>query len=417
MWREKRIEENRPYVGGYKHESGGSSSFHLQWNPISSIRYQTLPKYSDNRLTWKQCYHQRISTVDGSLFSGSYINLRNGGTTTFSCRYPVYRTPDLPSGNPRPVDLTDLFDAFYDSLDLNCRKSALAYSGIVQMVPLLGTTLRINSVLRRLASRLTRDLRRKPFSTVIRSAISLDFINRFAIKPTLDDMHTVQTAMDYTINTINEAWARSGSVVPYKVEIDNSSLTSDSSFNQRNVYSTGVRATGRLKKSLVSRSELHALATVYYKPEEIRPIQLWATRCGLTKPLGSIWDLIPFSFVTDYFFRTGEFIDGLENLVNDQDALKGKLANLQSLWVTEKVGRRTEWICESASLSGWYVQNLKITKGTARLEDIVFQRRPCSLNDYSQAGFWDQKWAGFAPSLSMTRKRTLVQLFLQKKLR
>lgn len=417
MWKEKRDEKVRSYVGGYKHESGGSSSFYLQWNPINSIRYQSLPKYSDDRLTWKQCVHRRLSTVSGSLFSGSYTNLRNPGTTKISCDYPVYTSPDLPSGNPRPVDPTDLFDAFYDSLDLNCRKSALTYSGIVQMVPLLGTTLRVNSVLRRLAKRLTRDLRRKPFSTVIRSAISLDFIDRFVIKPTLDDMHTVQTAMDYTINTINEAWARSGSVVPYKVEVDNSSLISDDSFDMRNVFSTGVRARGRTKKSVISRSELHALAKVYYKPEEIRPIQLWATRCGLTKPLGSIWDLIPFSFVTDYFFRTGEFIDGLENLVTDQDALKGRLASLHSLWLTEKVGRRTEWICESATLSGWYVQNLKLVRGTARLEDIVFQRRPCSLSDYSQAGFWDEKWAKFAPSLSMTRKRTLVELFLQKKLR
>lgn len=417
MWKEKRREVSSPIVGGYKHESGGSGVYRLAWNPANFIRYQSLPKYSDNRLTWKQCYHQRSNTVSGSLFSGSYYNLSRGGTTTFYCDYPVYTRPDLPTGNPPAIDLTNLFDAFYDSLDLNCRKSALAYSGVVQMVPLLGTSLRINSVLRRLAQRLTRDLRRKPFSTVIRSAISLDFIDRFVIKPTLDDMHTVQTAMDYAINTINEAWARSGSVIPYKVEIDNSSTTSDDSFNLWNVYATGVHATGRTKKTLVSRAELHALATVYYKPEEIRPIQLWATRCGLTKPLGSIWDLIPFSFVADYFFRTGEFIDGLENLATDQDALKGKIANLQSLWLTEKVGRRTEWRCDSATLSGWNVTRLKLTRGSASLEDMVFRRAPISLNDYSRAGFWDEKWAGFAPSLSLTRKRTLVELFLQKKLR
>lgn len=418
MWKEKSRVTPRPYLG--KRESVGSSTdiYYANWNSSDVIRYESLPKYSDGRLTWKQCHHVRNSCVRGSLFSGSYVNTIVNRKVNVECLYPNYSDPGYPSGSVLKVPVDELFDQFYDSLDLNCRDSAMLYSGIVQAVPLLGAATRVNSILRRLTKRLTSDLRRKPFSTVIRSAISLDFIDRFVVKPTIDDMHKLQTSMDYVLDTIRRAWERSGSVIPYSVKLDQSETKKDATQTLKNVYNTETVASVRVKKRLICSGQLNALATVYYKPEEIRPIQLWAARCGLTKPLGSIWDLIPFSFVADYFFRAGEFLEGMDNMISSQDGLKGRLGNLHSLWLTTKTGKSVSY--EALSVSPQYprfVRDFHVSGGTCSLENTVFDRRPVSLNEYSQGGFWDEKWASFAPSLSVTRKRTLVELFLQRKLR
>lgn len=418
MWKTKSRTFVRPYVGKLEIPGSTVERHYADWSGSEVIRYQSLPKYTDSRLTWKQCHHTRSSTVRGSLFSGSLVDTTSGRKILVDCVYPRSSDPGLPSGKPLDVPVTDLFDQFYDSLDLNCRDSALVYSGIVQAVPLLGAATRVNAVLRRLARRLSSDLRRKPFTTVIRSAISLDFIERFVVKPTLDDMHKLQTSMDYVIDTIRRAWERSGSVIPYSVEINRSKLEEDSQVTLDRTYGTPTVVKARLTKSLISFGKLNALATVYYRPEEIRPIQLWAARCGLTKPLGSIWDLVPFSFVADYFFRAGEFLDGIDNMISGQEELKGRIGNVHSLWITRKTGRSVTY--EALSVKPKFpsiTRDFNVSGGTCSFEDMVFDRYPASLNDYSQSGFWDEKWASFSPSLSVTRKRTLVELFLQRKLR
>lgn len=418
MWKEKSRSVSRPYLG--KTESVGSTTdiYSAKWNSSDTIRYQSLPKYSDGRLTWKECHHVRNSCVRGALYSGSYVNTIVNRKVIVECLYPNRSDPGYPSGKVLKVPVDELFDQFYDSLDLNCHNSALLYSGIVQAVPLLGAATRVNSVLRRLARKLSSDLRRKPFSTVIRSAISLDFIDRFVVKPTLDDMHKLQTSVDYVIDTLRRAWERSGSTIPYCVKLDKSDVQQDSIQKLSNTYGSETIVSARVRKSRVCTGQLNALATVYYKPEEVRPIQLWAARCGLTKPLGSIWDLIPFSFVVDYFFRAGEFIDGVDNIISDQDGLKGRLGTLHSLWLSTKVGKSVSYEALSVSpRNPRYVREFHVAGGTCSVENTVFDRRPVSLNEYSQGGFWDEKWASFAPSLSVTRKRTLVELFLQRKLR
>lgn len=418
MWKVKSNISPKPYLGMMEMPGQTKQIYHAEWDSSDIIRYQSLPKYSDGRLTWKQCHHVRNSCVRGSLFSGSFWWTHINRKQNVECAFPRYSSPGYPSGTARQIPVDELFDRFYDDLDLNCRDSALVYSGIVQAVPLLGAATRVNSVLRRLIKRLTSDLRRKPFSTVIRSAISLDFIDRFVVKPTLDDMHKLQTSMDYVIDTIRRAWERSGSVIPYSVKIDRSEDITDSTTTLTNTFGSETIVRARMRKTFVSSGQLNALATVYYKPEEIRPIQLWAARCGLTKPLGSIWDLIPFSFVADYFFRAGEFLNGMDNIISGQDGLKGRLGCLHSLWLTSKTGRSVSY--EALSVKPRYpniTKDFHVSGGSCSVEDIVFDRRPISLNEYSQGGFWDEKWASFAPSLSVTRKRTLVELFLQKKLR
>lgn len=368
-------------------------------------------------MAWKSCLHSKFNVCSGILYDGIWKAYWHTQFSRRACTTPGGASPAFASGSVPSLDSLALWQQFHDSLDLNCKDSVLAYSTIVQLFPLGGQLLRANHVLRKIAKQLSRDMRRKPFSTVIKSAISLDFINRFVVQTTLDDLHKVATSVDYVLSVIERARAREASPTAYKfdqaderVEYDQSRVLADAGAN--------IKGTVREKRVAFRKQQLHVLALAKYNLSEVSPLQLWANRVGLTKPLGSMWDLVPFSFVVDYFFRAGEFIDTLENQYTSIDGLVGKVQSIEGAWLTENYGYHTSY---DATVTGQYYtfacENRKLAGGHSDWYRSTFSRTPAQYHEFSRAGLLDEKWGQFTPSLSATRKRTLLQLYLQYKLR
>lgn len=374
------------------------------------ISYSPGPKYISNHCNWKECVHRWRSTPNRVPFSYSE---RVG---------PVYYDYDYSSAlNEKPIiadpppasklpDSSEVWKKVYDQINLNTSDGVLLYSGIIQAIPLLGGAMNAVSVLNRAGRSLSRSMRRRPFTTVVKSLIQADFIDRFVVRPTLQDMQKFADSFDYVLRVINTAQERNRQVAT-AFEATTENIISQSSVSVDDYYA-GARVQGtRLTKSSASRT-IFMLAKVTYDADCISPFKLWAARAGLSRPLDSAWDMIPFSFVLDYFVRAGDFLSHVSDTLSDQDALVGRIGKVFDCWQTTK--------CETFSLlkASLTPRNSRITHFTGGSVEIktsagVFTREQVPV--MSEPGFWDGEGL-ISPKLSTTRLRTLAELLIQARL-
>jgi hypothetical protein len=163
------------------------------------------------------------------------------------------------------------------------------------------------------------------------------------------------------------------------------------------------------------KTELFLLLDVKYNHSGVDPIKFWAARTGYTRPLESLWDLVPFSFVVDYIFRAGDFITSLSNEMSDQDGLRGQIAKCYGCWGTCKAETTRRW--ENMRLVGGnpygYSAEYNIfSPGRCERTSYIFVREP--VNPWGLLQPNDTSFIQYG--LNSTRYRTLLELFLQAKL-
>lgn len=430
-WITKIHQEPESISGGYQYTStsltmGDSYTVVVPGTSVpglsSTITYQDGPKFnhsaSVSRLNWKECHH---------TFAGNRIGVRNSWTA-WQRRYAgrTWRTSGNgyvqvsgPTGAPPEWNqqlILSLVDEIYDNIDLNCNEAVMCYSAVLQAVPMLGAVTKINTILRRFAKELSKSMRRKPFTTCIKQLISADFVNRFVIQTTLDDIRTVADSTNYVLKTIELCRARNAEEAT--VLEAKKTIRSDPSFtfsDTDKLWCTGrtwisSRFTGT--DSTVTDVKVKCRAKLRYNTEAIDPIKLWAAKVGLTRPLESVWDMVPFSFVADYFLRTGDFLTHLSNQMSSQDGLAGKVLSMESPWVMSKL------YSERAVMAAPFVRDdgdirWTCNGGTSRFITGTFDRQ--RLDSTYVRGFWDRGGL-WAPRLSSTRLRTMFELWLQAKM-
>jgi hypothetical protein len=290
----------------------------------------------------------------------------------------------------------------------------MLYSGILQAIPLVGGAFKFVDIMNRLGRKLTRDIKKKPFTTVLKSAISLDFIDRFVVRPTIDDAQKFINAHNYVINVMNTMYERSGMLpTAYEMQSTIQKIHTSSTYvcsPAQPSTPTEIALVGEQVERSVGQTKVYVLANVAYNTSAADPIKLWATRLGVTRPLDSAWDLVPFSFVVDYFTRAGDFISSVGDKLTDQDALTGVIQKIHGCWCTQKVTR--ERVANFTSYDvGRFGVNTLFQPGTARTERGSFHRFPCSSLDTvpeDPSGF-------FRLDLSTVRARTIAELILQMK--
>lgn len=370
-----------------------------------TITYARGPKFGSDGLNWKGCVHTTTNTPSGSLISW---DAKQG-----SDAYSGYRSPSPESLSlPQPVNLlNDCIRQFKDQIDLNCSDGVLLYSGILQAVPLVGGALNFVRVFNNAAKSLSRSFKQRPFTTVVKSLIQGDFINRFVVKPTIDDANKFLDAHNYVVRTIETAYRR-------QMGLDTVYSMTASSGN-KSIASLGLNLNGIVHFDYTrtdfvgTRAKLNVLADVSYNTSSIDPIKLWMARCGITRPLDSVWDLIPFSFVVDYFVKAGDFISGLSDKMSSQDGLKGKVQSIKAAWYMLDVCNEREFKTTSArSISS--ITDLHTTLGSGMVASRRFSRT--ALDILPALYNWRESNELFDVNLSSTRKRTLAQLIIQAKL-
>lgn len=377
-----------------------------------TIRYAEGPRYIDQRCNWKDCDHVFSRSVKPGGIAAKVYTTYSGG------KRGIIQRPTISSATPGtaylPIpDTSELMDKFWDQIDLNCSDSVLLYSGVLQAVPLVGGCFKFVSIMNRLARRLSRDLRRKPFTTVVKTAISLDFINRFVVKPTLDDAQKFLDAHNYVVRVLNTMYSRQ-SVLPtaYEMESSNSRQVASGTLSTRPWSdSFACRFRGSYRTQYRSTARAFILANVRYNTSAVDPIRLWATRLGVTRPLDSAWDLVPFSFVVDYFTRAGDFISGLSDKMSQQDGLRGRIQRIHDSWITTSQAweRYNTYDTVDYFASGCYLDTF--VPGTDVISGGVFSRHrfnPYACGAAKPHGF-------FSFDLSSMQKRTIAELVIQAK--
>lgn len=335
---------------------------------------------------------------------------------------PGWLVPSLPSpsflplsGHSKPA-VDAVYAKIWDQLDLNCHDSVMLYSGILQAVPLVGGCFKFVSIMNNLGRKIAKGLRNQPFTTVVKSAISADFINRFVVRPTLDDAAKFLNAHNYVVNVMNAAYERSG-LLPVAYQMETSDITrrdASQSFivSEGSGGFDGVLLKGTRTSTAGYRTKVSVLASTSYNTAAIDPIKLWATRLGVNRPLDSAWDLVPFSFVVDYFSRAGDFISQIGDQFTDQDALRGTIQKVHGCWSMQTTEQTNTFKILDATCTASYNYLLNDPRGQTygwkKGEFVRSSFNPFSAPIESPSGF-------FRLDLSSVRVRTIAELILQLK--
>jgi hypothetical protein len=396
-------------------------------NGKNKISYRSGPKYDGyHNLIWKGCTHSKQGVTSGTLGVVDLAWNSNFGPVTAYGRLGTDLSGYAPAMPPiAEWPAQDLWDQIHAKIDLNTSESVLAYSGVIQAVPLLGGLLKANKIINDIGRWATKSLRKKPFSEVLKAAIQADFIDRFVISPTLDDLRKVQQSTNYVLNILREVHERNMAPTALRAEVPLviKRKTGSVSLNRITTYPPnfadgGVHLRYDYEAQSGRNAALFLLADVRYPADTLDPVKIWAQRVGLTRPLDSVWDLVPFSFVADYFARTGDFISHLSDEMSSVEGLKGEVARIRDCWATTKRYTRVKargTSCSFYKSRFWSTRHESFTPGTMTFEKSEFERSPLPLQMLDQSGFWD-KGGLISPNLSITRARTIAQLFIQAKL-
>jgi hypothetical protein len=315
--------------------------------------------------------------------------------------------------------LAEAWRKVWENLDLNSSDAVLLYSGILQAVPLVGAAFKFTSILNRAARNLAKSFKKKPFTTVVKSLISADFIDRFVISPTIDDARKFINAHNYVVNVVNTAYTRSGALptaikqsahadidVP-KVFVDSVQIGPSSGMF---VPATNF-ATVRSRSRHDITTDVFLLANLAYNTDAIDPIKIWMNRCGITRPLDSVWDLIPFSFVIDYFTRAGEFISGLSDRMAESEGLKGSILSIIGAYAQTKCFNGMEYDIKYPEFTTQEGGICSTTDGKLTYGSYLYDRGPSNPYAYPLS----DPSGLIRMDLSQTRLRTLLELIIQAK--
>lgn len=382
----------------------------------STIKYDSGPKYNGSHCFWKRCSQITSSYPRGSCATTVYRRY-DGAIRTWVCKIPGrYEREGLSLSTVPAHDLTALqaaVDNLHEKLDLNCSDRVMSYSYALDLLPLFGAFLKASTVLNKIgrwAISLGRNLKKRPFTTVIQEAAKADLLNRFVIQTTIQDTKNILDVYDRCVRAFSAANRRN---------VEPTTLTGLSSTNvyggwYKSYYDLPQNpgdASGMVqcRTNRGTTAKVIATMSLYYNTQQADPARWVAHALGIDTPLESIWDKIPFSFVVDYFFRVGEFIDTIGDKFG-QDALRAKVLDVSECWAMLKTQNVVEWVPGNQPWMNWnYGTILSFAGSQGSCGSTRFDRYPIALMDSS--GFWD-KGGFWSPSLSSVRKRTLLELYL-----
>lgn len=381
-----------------------------------TIKYDSGPKYNDNHCNWKRCSHVALSQPQGNCSSVVYRKW-DGTIRTWNCKVPGrYRPEGVTLTSVSAHDHSALqaaVDNLHGKLDLNCSDRVMSYSYVLDLLPLFGVFLKASSVLNKIgrwAVSLGRNLKKRPFTTVIEEAARADLLNRFVIQTTVQDTKHILDVYDRCVRAFTAANRRN--IEPTTLSGSGSTnVYGDWYSSSYNLPVNPGNASGMVQCRTNRGTTAKVIATMrlYYNVQQADPARWVAHALGIDTPLESIWDKIPFSFVVDYFFRVGEFIDTVGDRYG-QDALRAKVLDVLGCWAMLKTSNVVEWVPgKQPWMNGNYGSIISFAGSAGSCGSTRFDRYPIDLMDSS--GFWD-KGGFWSPRLSSVRQRTLLELYL-----
>lgn len=386
-----------------------------------TIRYDAGPKYNGSHCNWKRCSQVKLAYPSGSCATTVY-RCWDGTIRTWTCKVPGRYDKEGRNRTSVPdhngAALQAAVDNLHEKLDLNCQDRVMSYSYVLDLLPLFGAFLKASSVLNKIgkwAVSTGRNIRIRPFTTVLTEAAKADLLNRFVIQTTVQDTKHILDVYDRCVRAFSTANQRN--VEPTVLTGQGSISTLGSWYTSRyDLPQNWSNASGSVqcRTNQGTTAKVVAVMRLYYNTQQADPARWVAHALGIDTPLESIWDKIPFSFVVDYFFRVGEFIDTIGDKFG-QNALRAKVLDVLECWAMLKTQNVVEWVPgDQPWMNRNYGTIISFVGSGGSCGSTRFDRYPIALMDSS--GFWD-KGGFWSPTLSSVRKRTLLELYLTGKKR
>lgn len=391
----------------------------LKQSASERIEYADGPKYVNFHSNWKRCSHTKTNILDGLAATLQVIDTRTGHRNATEQYSPINGrkefNPESISGVNNHVTNTAVA-LLQDKFDLNCQDRVMGYSYALDLIPWLGPFLKASSVLNRIgkwAAKRGKAYRKRPFTTVVTDAMRADLINRFVIQTTIADTRQILTVYERCqraweqAHMRNQGWTTLTAQATTSKIIETGTAGYKPSWSNYNWPSPGWG----FNRELGVTSKVFAVLRLEYDIAKADPVKWIAQALGITTPLESVWDKIPFSFVCDYFFRVGDLIERVSHLDSSQDGLYGKVCDIAQVWATSRAFDQYVTIKDSGRLDPFpsYMVVERSTFGESRYGSSLFYRNSIDMSNSS--GFWD-KGGFWNPRLSSTRKRTLLEMAL-----
>lgn len=256
---------------------------------------------------WKTFLEFRPMDIQATLWLGPGQQLGTG--TDGVNGYPVEKIPLMPDVTHSPSALADCVAQFNQKLQEHMRP--------LQGQVFIGELRETIGMIKQTGRRLAKDIER--YATKARQYLRSDYKSRKALKG-LSDLW-LEHAFGWTPLYHDIAAAVKSLAVPRSNRIKLRSWGESRSVNVQVENSCGVGAMGVLLIDVLHRntnvSSAQQVAALDFsllgqpEPEVVDSFQEFADRWGFTASqfVPAVWELIPFSFLVDYYVNIGEVID------------------------------------------------------------------------------------------------------------
>lgn len=302
--------DQTPQFGAYSHHRvvdgalvGGP--YRVDFGPsnrgkLESIAYDDSKRSSRQPRTTRFCDHQKVET-DGHRITEQHKLAP--GFTTYSKTDLWMGSHDvselvLPDLAPYCTEAMQFFKAGCQDQKLDLALNFLEIDQVKSLLPGLKRTL--HSLWLHFYVESTK--------WTLKSAADLHLATSFGVMPLISDISGIVSAVKSLHDRV--AWLRKNHGKLVRVDFRKDLSTLNAPATVRYVDSVNESLTNVVRHY---RCFFHAFATVTYDVSQLSDMELrlrLLTRAfGMDKPLNTIWDHIPYSFVVDWIFSVGRVID------------------------------------------------------------------------------------------------------------
>lgn len=399
----------------------GPGSAHVTLNDLNRIQYEYGPPHNaDGSARWKGCIHDwklgnaGVVTVreenKNSRKYDDYVHLLPAGVQILQSRYlSEWRNNPLPSES-------SIMGACENTMSGRLETTALPITDLVQMSNSVAGN---RNLVGDLVGAFTDLFSRKPKSLgdLLKKVASAHLAWNFGIVPLVQTLLSLIYATERVdkhlakLRAINESDQLNFTVT--MTPFDASRIISE---NATYAYSSQSNAQVRCRQTLRTRTivKAHFRTSVRYDTSDALRTRLLWDACGVTSIVGTVWDLLPWSFVVDWFVSVSDFCDQLDSYYFRAVPLE-RMGELRDVWYTAT--RSTQLVSDqfratNAGIS-WRRVSLRGKPEECYISSGQFVRSPIN-NAVLRTFLTDLSVKG--TSLTTSQKVTGLELLLQRAL-
>lgn len=294
-------------------------SYVYTYSYVSSL----INDYPENAFSNKDCYHRKAKWDVAGLFLPSAVSVPDGqgrtNTHTLSYTTNIYhRAPYLePEVN---IDYTVALDALLADAVGSTNQSVSTLINIIELRQLKGL---MPSLLKGFKTLIKRGFRSK----LSWKELSGSYLAKsFGLDPLVSDFRGAMNIRENVSRRIKELEDRNGKIVRLNKRApisppESSSSAWDTIAVDNNLPLTQWRAK-RYREFKIDSICVGCDVQSFFVNNAESQSKLWAQALGLSSPLVNAWEIVPFSFVVDWFIPIGQTFQRLENKLGLHETVK-----------------------------------------------------------------------------------------------